>query len=193
MVMLQGWWKRTVRRRRARARSGSASLVGNVVGSMALAAGVCTPAARSPAPAPTLVGDDHAAKDAATGPQLFWRAVLCNALVCLALWMAARTRSDAAKLVVLWWALLAFIGSGFEHSIANVTTFSLARPRGVDRLGRPGPQPAVDGARQRRRRWPRDRPRLRLDGRRRPAVSRARDRQRTEVTIPHPPLDARHA
>ena len=34
--------------------------------------------------------------------------------------------SDAAKLVVLWWALLAFIGSGFEHSIANVTTFTLA-------------------------------------------------------------------
>src|SRR5690606_9808556 len=53
-------------------------------------------------------------------------AVLCNALVCLALWMAARTRSDGAKLAVLWWALLAFIGSGFEHSIANVTIFSLA-------------------------------------------------------------------
>ena len=26
---------------------------------------------------------------------------------------------------MLWWALLAFIGSGFEHSIANVTTFTL--------------------------------------------------------------------
>lgn len=65
-------------------------------------------------------------KDAVAGPQLFWRAVLCNALVCLALWMAARTKSDAAKLVVLWWALLAFIASGFEHSIANATLFSLA-------------------------------------------------------------------
>ena len=52
--------------------------------------------------------------------------MLCNVLVCLALWMAARTTSDGAKLVVLWWALLAFIASGFEHSIANVTTFALA-------------------------------------------------------------------
>ena len=67
-----------------------------------------------------------ATKDAATGPQLLWRAVLCNALVCLALWMAARTRSDGAKLAVLWWALLAFIASGFEHSVANVTVFGLA-------------------------------------------------------------------
>jgi len=25
-----------------------------------------------------------------------------------------------------WWALLAFVASGFEHSIANMTTFSLA-------------------------------------------------------------------
>jgi nitrite transporter NirC len=41
------------------------------------------------------------------------------------LWMAARTRSDAAKLVVLWWALLAFVASGFEHSIANATVFAL--------------------------------------------------------------------
>jgi nitrite transporter NirC len=65
------------------------------------------------------------AKDAATGPQLFWRSVLCNMLVCLALWMAMRTKSDGAKLAVLWWALLAFIGSGFEHSVANMTLFGI--------------------------------------------------------------------
>jgi nitrite transporter NirC len=46
-------------------------------------------------------------------------------LVCLALWMAARTRSDGAKLAVLWWALLAFVASGFEHSVANMTVFGL--------------------------------------------------------------------
>jgi nitrite transporter NirC len=39
--------------------------------------------------------------------------------------MAARTRSDGAKLAVLWWALLAFVASGFEHSIANMTVFGL--------------------------------------------------------------------
>ena len=39
--------------------------------------------------------------------------------------MAARATSDGAKLAVLWWALLAFIASGFEHSIANATLFAL--------------------------------------------------------------------
>src|SRR5207248_716638 len=87
-------------------------------------AGLATPGKASPAQ--TLLGSIVQAKDAASGGQLFWRAVLCNALVCLGLWMAARTRSDAAKCIVLWWALLAFVASGFEHSIANMTTFSLA-------------------------------------------------------------------
>jgi nitrite transporter len=51
--------------------------------------------------------------------------LLCNMLVCLALWMAARAATDGAKLVVLWWALLAFVASGFEHSVANMTLFAL--------------------------------------------------------------------
>jgi len=66
------------------------------------------------------------AKEHARDGQLFWRAVLCNLLVCLGLWMAARTRSDVAKLVVLFWVLLAFVASGFEHCVANMTTFGLA-------------------------------------------------------------------
>jgi len=121
--MLQGWWRSTT----TPAKVGAvlvASLVGNIAGSIALAAMVHAGGTMS-GPAAELVASIVTAKDALSGPQLFWRAVLCNALVCLALWMAARTRSDAAKLAVLWWALLAFIGSGFEHSIANVTTFTL--------------------------------------------------------------------
>ena len=30
-----------------------------------------------------------------------------------------------AKLIVMWWALLAFVASGFEHSVANMTIFGL--------------------------------------------------------------------
>ena len=107
-----------------------ASLVGNIVGSVLPRRWPVHAGGTLTGPGAELVGTITAAKDAAAGPQLFWRAVLCNVLVCLALWMAARTRSDAAKLVVLWWALLAFIGSGFEHSIANVTTFSLGALEG---------------------------------------------------------------
>lgn len=101
------------------------SLVGNVVGSILLAAMVHAGGSLS-GPANELIASAVTAKDALAGPQLFWRAVLCNALVCLGLWMASRATSDGAKLATLWWALLAFIGAGFEHSIANATTFSLA-------------------------------------------------------------------
>jgi nitrite transporter NirC len=131
MVMLIGWLRGGV--------SGGAallvnlaSLVGNFVGSVALAAvvhwsGVLDTAPPGKKPAgdamiTTLVTN----KMHATDGQLFWRALLCNALVCLGLWMATRTRSDGAKLAVLFWALLAFIASGFEHSVANMTIFSLA-------------------------------------------------------------------
>ncbi len=67
-----------------------------------------------------------AAKMSAPGGELFARAVLCNWLVCLALWMAARTHSDAARLGLIFWCLFAFIASGYEHSVANMTLFSIA-------------------------------------------------------------------
>lgn len=131
MTMAQGIYARSVTPLQA-AGVLVASLVGNFLGSIGFAALVHASgtfaiggSGDTPAPAQSLLATIVSGKDAATGPQLFWRSVLCNALVCLALWMAARTKSDAAKLVVLWWALLAFIGSGFEHSIANMTVFGL--------------------------------------------------------------------
>jgi nitrite transporter len=124
MVMLQGWWRATTTPLKMFAVL-VASLAGNIVGAIAFA-GMVHAGGTTVGPVHDVVAAIVEAKDAAAGPQLFWRAVLCNALVCLALWMAARTRSDPAKLVVLWWALLAFVASGFEHSVANATTFALA-------------------------------------------------------------------
>ena len=65
-------------------------------------------------------------KTHSTALALFARAVLCNWLVCLALWMAARTKNDTAKLLVIFWCLFAFITIGFEHSVANMTVLSLS-------------------------------------------------------------------
>ncbi|HDR2472222.1 nitrite transporter NirC [Enterobacter soli] len=56
---------------------------------------------------------------------LFFKGALCNWLVCLAIWMAIRTEG-AAKFIAIWWCLLAFIASGYEHSIANMTLFALS-------------------------------------------------------------------
>jgi len=58
--------------------------------------------------------------------ELVARGALCNWLVCLAIWMAARVQSDSAKAIVIFWALFAFISSGYEHSVANMTLLSLA-------------------------------------------------------------------
>jgi nitrite transporter len=57
---------------------------------------------------------------------LLARAILCNWLVCLALWMSMRVQSDAAKCIVIFWCLFAFIACGFEHSVANMTVLSIA-------------------------------------------------------------------
>jgi nitrite transporter NirC len=40
--------------------------------------------------------------------------------------MSGRVDSDVAKSVVIFWCLLAFIASGYEHSVANMTLMSLA-------------------------------------------------------------------
>jgi nitrite transporter NirC len=52
--------------------------------------------------------------------QLFWRAVLANWLVCLGVWMAARIKSETARVLMIWWCMFTFITSGYEHSIANM-------------------------------------------------------------------------
>ncbi|MFE4960753.1 formate/nitrite transporter family protein [Streptomyces sp. NPDC056653] len=51
--------------------------------------------------------------------------MLCNFLVCLGVWMAAPTRSDGVKIAMIFWALPAFVGSGFENVVANMTYYSL--------------------------------------------------------------------
>ncbi|MBL4711054.1 MAG: nitrite transporter NirC [Gammaproteobacteria bacterium] len=58
--------------------------------------------------------------------ELVARGILCNWLVCLAIWMSYRVKGDSAKAIVIFWCLFAFIASGYEHSIANMTLFSLA-------------------------------------------------------------------
>jgi len=67
-----------------------------------------------------------AAKMGGSADVLLAKGILCNWLVCLALWMSARTDNDAAKCIVIFWCLFAFIASGFEHSVANMTIFSIA-------------------------------------------------------------------
>ena len=49
----------------------------------------------------------------------FARGVLCNALVCLAVWLAMGGRTVTDKILAILFPITAFVAIGFEHSIAN--------------------------------------------------------------------------
>lgn len=52
--------------------------------------------------------------------EAFLRGVLCNVLVCMAVWMAMAGRSVADRAVAVIFPITAFVAAGFEHSIANM-------------------------------------------------------------------------
>lgn len=54
---------------------------------------------------------------------LFFKGILCNILVCLAVMLGIKMKSESGKLIMIWWCLFTFITCGFEHSIANMTIF----------------------------------------------------------------------
>ena len=60
------------------------------------------------------------AKAALPTVQLFFLAVLCNVLVCLAVWMSFGARSTTDKVAVIVPPIAAFVAAGFEHSVANL-------------------------------------------------------------------------
>lgn len=52
--------------------------------------------------------------------QAFALGILCNALVCLAVWLTFSARSTADKILGIIFPITAFVAAGFEHSIANM-------------------------------------------------------------------------
>ncbi len=52
--------------------------------------------------------------------QAFMRGILCNWLVCLAVWMAFAAKDIAGKIFAIFFPIMAFVSSGFEHSVANM-------------------------------------------------------------------------
>lgn len=58
--------------------------------------------------------------------QAFIRGLLCNVLVCMAVWMAMAGRSVTDKAVAIVAPVTAFVAAGFEHSIANMYLMPLA-------------------------------------------------------------------
>lgn len=81
-----------------------------------------------------------AAKTAPPFWDAFFKGVLCNLLVCLAVWMALAGRSVTDKAFAIIFPILAFVAAGFEHCVANMYFIPLgimlkggaATPAGID-------------------------------------------------------------
>ena len=52
--------------------------------------------------------------------EAFFRGILCNILVCLAVWLCFAARSVTDKIFAVLLPITAFVGLGFEHSVANM-------------------------------------------------------------------------
>jgi formate/nitrite transporter len=76
------------------------------------------------------IGQEYLTIAAAKAAMPFWTAffkgVMCNVLVCMAVWMAFAGRSVVDKVVAIIFPISAFVAAGFEHSVANMYFFPLA-------------------------------------------------------------------
>jgi formate/nitrite transporter len=50
----------------------------------------------------------------------FFRGILCNFLVCVAVWMAFSAKDVAGKIIAVFFPIMFFISSGYEHSVADM-------------------------------------------------------------------------
>jgi nitrite transporter NirC len=99
--------------------------IGNLAGSLLLAWMVVASGVLSTEPITTFVLGITQTKMNLPADQLFLRAILANWMVCLGVWMAARIKSESARILMIWWCMFTFITSGYEHSIANMCGLAL--------------------------------------------------------------------
>ncbi|MBO9473337.1 formate/nitrite transporter family protein [Shimia sp. R10_1] len=72
------------------------------------------------------------AKSSLTPLEAFCRGILCNALVCLAVWLAVSARSTLGMILSIIWPVSAFVAIGLEHSIANMYLIPAGALSGAD-------------------------------------------------------------
>lgn len=57
---------------------------------------------------------------------IFFKGILANWVVCLAVWVALQVKEDFTKMVSMILVVFIFLYLGFEHSIANMGTFAMS-------------------------------------------------------------------
>lgn len=97
-------------------------LVGNLLGSLFVAYFLAVKTGVVTAEAPLRrLGDIARVKgETETDWQIFLRAVGCNWLVCLAVWMALAAEDVGGKVLAIFFPIMAFVAMGFDHVVANM-------------------------------------------------------------------------
>jgi formate/nitrite transporter len=105
------------------------SYLGNFVGSLILAylAYKSTTLGSGPAAVAIATGKASLPWDVA-----FVRGILCNWLVCMAVYMASGCSSMVGKMTAVWFPISAFVALGLDHSVANMFIIPLGMLRGAE-------------------------------------------------------------
>ncbi len=106
--------------------------IGNLVGALVVSAFFVMANAGMDNGAITALAGAATAKAAMPAGVLIFRGILCNILVCLAVFCSIKMENEVAKLIMIWWCLFAFITSSYEHSVANMTIYFTSILGGVD-------------------------------------------------------------
>eukprot|EP00240_Pyramimonas_obovata_P005749 CAMPEP_0118934744 /NCGR_PEP_ID=MMETSP1169-20130426/14037_1 /TAXON_ID=36882 /ORGANISM="Pyramimonas obovata, Strain CCMP722" /LENGTH=324 /DNA_ID=CAMNT_0006877677 /DNA_START=133 /DNA_END=1107 /DNA_ORIENTATION=+ len=110
-------------------KSWSCSYIGNFIGSVLMAymvymAGSYSGALVSP------IGLT-ATKTSLTFTQAFFRGILCNYLVCTAIWQAQAAKDFGGKVMAIWFPVSTFVMLGLEHSVANMFLLPMGKLLGA--------------------------------------------------------------
>jgi formate transporter len=97
-------------------------LIGNLAGSIFVAyfLAVKTGVVTAELPLARLASIATAKGVTETDWQIFLRAVGCNWLVCLAVWMAIAADDIGGKVLAIFFPIMAFVAMGFDHVVANM-------------------------------------------------------------------------
>jgi formate/nitrite transporter len=97
-------------------------LIGNLLGSLFVAYFLAKETGVVTAPQPLARLDAIATAKGITESdwQIFLRAVGCNWLVCLAVWMALGAEDVGGKILAIFFPIMAFVAMGFDHVVANM-------------------------------------------------------------------------
>src|SRR5215203_4069625 len=112
-------------------------LLGNLLGALFVAwfLGIQTGVLTTPDALERAAGIAHKKGVEETEWQIFTRAVGCNWLVCLAVWMALAAEDIAGKVLAIFFPIMAFVALGFDHVVANMFFIPAAIFAGVPDVG----------------------------------------------------------